>query len=343
MRKSVISLFLALLCLFPLSSCASKYNPIKSSEDELRVVGHIDKYPVYYDELRCSVLNAKKVMGEFYGIDPESEEFASKHSEELKNRVFEGLKYNYAVQLLFEDGGYSIEDQNIQKAVQDKMCELIDECGSKRKYRNYLEENYLTDRLQRFNIAISYASSELLYLLNDSGALREYVDFDFTSISFGDIYFTLEDYSAAMDLLYSESMLINTEYVFIPASVQDHKELADTYLSEANGGKVLEEIAKSNVNTSYKSLHVVEGTRDKNYFDAAKALLSGENTCITTDSGSFVIKRLELDPDYVNNNYYELIYTYLSVKVSERTDEYAKTLELVLTDFGKSLDIMKIK
>ena len=343
MKRSIISLLLVILFLFPLSSCASKYAPVKSSEDELRIVGYIDKYPVYYDELRCSVMNAKKVMGDFYGIDPDSEEFAKKYSEELKNRVFDGLKYNYAVQILFENGGYSIEDPHIQEAVQEKITELIDECGSKRKYIEYLEENYLTDRLQRFNIAISYASSELLYLLNDSGALLEYVDFDFTAIRFGDIYFTLEDYSAAMDLLYAESVLINTEYVFIPSSVQDHKQLADVYLTEASGGKALEEIAKGNPDTTYKSLHIVEGTRDKNYFDAAKALSHEDITCISTDSGSFVIKRLELDQSYVNNNYYELIYTYLSVKVSERTDAYADSLELVLTEFGKSLDIINIR
>ena len=201
MKKLLILLLCVSFALSAMSSCASKYSPIKSKDDELRVVGFVGDYPVYYDELRCSVMNAKKVMGEYYGIDPDSDEFAQKYSEELKNRVFDGLKYNYAVQLLFEDGGYSIEETNIQNAVQSKMQELIDECGSKRKYREYLEENFLTDRLQRFNIAISYASSELLYILNDSGALKEYVDFDFTSISFGDIYFTLEDYSAAMDLL----------------------------------------------------------------------------------------------------------------------------------------------
>ena len=343
MKRSIISLFLAIICLASLSSCASKYEPIKSSDDELRIVGYVDKYPVYYDELRCSVMNAKKVMGEYYGIDPDSEEFAQKYSEELKNRVFDGLKYNYAVQLLFEDGGYSIEEANIQNAVQSKMQELIDECGSKRKYREYLEENFLTDRLQRFNIAISYASSELLYILNDSGALKDYVDFDFTSISFGDIYFTLEDYSAAMDLLYSESILINTEYIFVSADIADHESIASSCHAQLLDGASLSEIAKSNSSVSYKSLHIVEGTRDTNYFDAAKALSHEESCCITTSSGSFVIKRIELDPDYVNNNYYDLIYTYLSVKVNEQTEAYAKDLELVLSDFGKTLDILKIK
>ena len=124
-----------------LASCASKYSPIKSSDDELRIVGHVGEYPVYYDELRCSVMNAKKVMGEYYGIDPDSDEFAQKYGEELKTRVFNGLKYNYAVQILFADGGYTIDDQNIQSAVQSKIEELINECGSRKKYVEYLEEN----------------------------------------------------------------------------------------------------------------------------------------------------------------------------------------------------------
>ena len=101
-------------------------------------------------------------------------------------------------------------------------------------------------------------------------------------------------------------------------------------------------MAKSN-GASFNSLHIVEGTRDENYFNAAKALAHGELCTVTNDSGSFVIKRLELDPEYVNENYYDLIYTYLSVKTNEQTEKYADQLELLLTDFGKSIDITNLK
>jgi len=343
MKKIFISLLCLLTAALGLVSCAGKYSPIKSSDDELRIVGYVGNYPVYYDEFRCSVMNTKKVMGEYYGLDPDSEEFAKEHTEELKNRVFSGLKYNYALQILFADGGYTIEDPDIQASVQSKITELIDECGGKRKYREYLAENYLTDRVQRFNIAISYASSELLYILNDSGALDEYVDFDFTSISFGNIYFNLEDYSAAMDLLYSESMLLNTEYIFISSENADHAKNAEALNLEVIAGASLSELAKNDTSLAYNSLHIVEGTRDRAYFDAAKALSHGESCTVTTDTGSFVIKRLELDVEYVNENYYDLIYTYLSVKSNERTEKFAEGLEFTLTDFGKSIDIIKLK
>lgn len=336
-----VSLLLAVGMLF--CSCAGKYDKIEPTEEELRVVAKVKGIEVYYDELYFSVMNAKIRMAETYGIDWNDATAAEEHREELYNRVLGGLRFNYAVQLLFDDSGYTIEDTNVSAATQEKIKSLIDECGGRNGYISYLEENHLTDRVLRFNVAISFASNELVYSLTDSGALDEYISFDLSAINSESDNFNLTDYLAALELLYDGNILLRTEHVFIPNSVSDAKEKAMSIYMSVLGEESLSSLADKDEDIVHEEFYQVEGERNKTYFDAAAALNENAYNYVQTDSGWYVIRRLAPDMSYVSENYFDLIYSYISIKVNEKIEAYADTLELVWTDFGKDLDLTKIQ
>lgn len=346
MKRKIISFFSLLLALIMLlCSCAGKYDKIEPTEEDLRVVATVKDCDIYYDELYFSVMNTKVRMAQTYGIDWNNEASAEEHREELYNRVLGGLRFNYAVQLLFGDSGYTLEDKNIQAATQNKIKALIDECGSRKDYVSYLEENCLTDRVLRFNIAVSFASNELIYALNDSGALDEYISFDISKINIDDTSnFSVTDYLAALELLYDGNILLRTEHIYFPNSIENVSDIAlSAYWSVFYGEKSISDFVNAESGIVREEFYQVEGERNKIYYDAAMKLDEDDYECIETENGWYLIHRLAPDMSYVNENYFDLIYSYISIKVNEKIEAYANTLELNWTDFGKGLDFTKIK
>ncbi len=345
MKRILISLTALVLCLCCLCSCG-KYDKIESTEDELRIIGNIRDYEIYYDELRCSVMNAKTLMAQSYGIDWNDPDDAAAYMEELSRRVFSGLKYNYAVQLLFAETGYTIDNSYIQAAVDQRMVELIDECGSRSAYIAYLKENFMTDRLLRFNIAIAYAVNELVYSLCDSGAFDDYgIDFDIEALTSSNpaLYYP-EDYQKAISLLLSETMILRSEHIYIPETLENSGNIASDLFARAEGGDDLTELASglSSSGVVREELTQVKGERNPDYYNAADKLEKNDLTLLHTEAGWYIIRRLELDIEYVMTYYFDLVYTYLSIITNEHISVYEDTLELVLTDFGKSIDLVQV-
>ena len=134
MKKYILPLISFILALILLSSCGT-YDPIKPTEEDMRVVGSINNINICYDELRSAVMSSKKLMSDEYGVDWSKSEDAQQYRAELEKRVYEGIIYNSAVQLILNDSGYSIDTQSIKDAVQSEMVQLIDQCGGKNKYK----------------------------------------------------------------------------------------------------------------------------------------------------------------------------------------------------------------
>ncbi len=345
MKRILISLTALVLCLCCLCSCG-KYDKIEPTEDDLRVIANIGEYEIYYDEFRCSVMNAKLLMAQSYGVDWNDPDAAAEYSEELSRRVFSGLKYNYAVQVLFAEYGYTIENEYIQEAVEKRMVELIDECGSRTAYKSYLRENFMTDRLLRFNIAIAYAVNELVYSLCDIGIFEEYgVDFDIESLTSSNpaLYYP-SDYQKAISFLLSETVILRSEHIYIPEELENSSNIASDLFARAKDGDDLTDLANglSSSGVVREELTQVKGERNPDYYNAADKLQKNDLTLLHTESGWYVIRRLELNIEYVMTYYFDLIYTYLSIKTNEHISGYEDALELVLTDFGKSVDLIEI-
>ena len=167
------SLVLAMLiCLSSiLTSCGVQ--PIKSTEEEATVIGTIGKYEVKYEELRYLVLNFKKDMALRYGEDiwtdpAKAEEYRDELWAQINKKIVSDY---YAIQAMadyYYIGGGSeamMTEEAILDAVQEKIEEAVDECGSKKKYKQMLAEQYLTDSLLRFYIAAETCATELFFIL----------------------------------------------------------------------------------------------------------------------------------------------------------------------------------
>ena len=288
-------------------------------------------------------MNAKVLMAKEYGIDWNNADDAQKYRDELESRVYEGLLYNYAVQILLNESGYTLDNEDISALVQKEMEALIDECGSKRQYKIYLAENYLTDRIARFNISISYALNELLFLLNDRGVFSEYVNFDIESINPDNaLYFNEDDYSEALGLLLGGNIWVRSEHIFISADINDAEALALSLKDKAKDGKSLSELASENASFQYQELYQFEGELDPEFFGAVCSVEEQDVTVIQLDSGWYVIKRLAPPMEFIFNNCYDIAYQYLFIKMNEHIAEYEKTLTIEFTDFGKSIDLTKM-
>lgn len=344
MKKIIFLPTLLLLIVSLLISCGT-YDPIESTEEELRVVGTIKNHNIYYDELRCSVMNAKTLMAQEYNINWDDSDDAEKHRQELESRVFEGLVYNYAVAILLAENGYGLDTPSIQDAVQAEIKQLIDECGSRAKYKKYLSENYLTDRVARFNLSISYALNELLFMLNDTGAFDEYVEFDIECINpANELYYNDEDFFEAYLMLLGSGIMLRAEDIFIPKDTPDGENIVNSIFSQAKQGDTyLSEIAEQYPAAQYETLYLFEGEYDEKFFNAVASIEEEDVTLLSLDSGWYIIHRLAPSGDYVYQNCYNLAYEYLFLKMNEHISEYEKTLTIEFTNFGKSLDITKIK
>ncbi len=346
MKRFSAFILAVVFCILSLCSCG-RYDKIAPSAQDMREVGKIRSYSVYYDELRCSVMNAKTLMAESHNINWNDPSDAEKHREELERRVFSGLKYNYAVQILFAENGYTIENDYIQSAVDQRMVELIDECGGRWGYIQYLKENFLTDRVLRFNIAIAYAVNELIYSLCDSGAFDGYgIDFDIEALTSANpaLYYP-DDYQKAISFLLEEKVILTAEHIFVPADLSNGELKAKNLFERAVAGEKLSELAKGlDVDgIIHEKLTTVEGELNSDYYNAVRALDHGSMTLLKLESGWYVLHRLELDIEYVMRYYFDLIYTYLSIKTNENLTAYEADMEIELTEFGRSLDLTKIQ
>lgn len=345
--KRIYALILAgVICALSFCSCG-KYDKITSSADDLREVGTVNSYTIYYDELRCSVMNAKTLMAQSYNIDWNDPTDAEQYREELERRVFSGLKYNYAVQILFAETGYTIENEYIQRAVDQRMVEVIDECGGRWGYIQYLKENFLTDRVLRFNVAIAYAVNELIYSLCDSGAFDGYgIDFDIESLTSSNpaLYYP-EDYQKAIAFLLAEKVVLTTEHIYVPEDLSNSELKANDLFEKAQAGEKLSDLAKGlDVDgIIHEKLTTVEGELTADYYNAVLALDHGSLTLLHLESGYYILRRLELDLEHVMNCYFDLIYTYLSIKTNENLTAYEAGMKIELTEFGKGLDLTKIQ
>ncbi len=318
---------LLLLSLLLLSSCASA-KPIDSSEDELRVVGKVGEYEVLYEELRFLVLNYKKNMTETYGEDFFDD---PKHIEEAKEYIFDTVKYNYAILQMCRDVRIERDEPIILDAVQKKIEETVNELGSRRKYKKYLEENYLTDHLFRFNLSIELLQNELMYVYTKDLRIIE------------------TDDSAIYDIIKDE--FIRTQHIYISKSngksSAENKAAIETAYSELIGGADFMSVAAKygeDPELSNEGFYILKGYMNEKYEKAAFSLEIDKFSEIIEDEGGFyIIKRLEQDSFYVIKNFETLAERYQNYTFIEMINDTHEALEFIPNEYLSSIDMFAIE
>ena len=93
-------------------------HPIKSSEEEARVVGTYGDFEVKYEELKYVTLICKEELDSKYGsYDKLSAEDKEKYNTELEENVLEELKSNYVILTLCKEYGIDTDSSECKKYV----------------------------------------------------------------------------------------------------------------------------------------------------------------------------------------------------------------------------------
>ena len=331
-----------LICLSSvLASCGAK--PIESTEEEAAVIGNIGKYEVKYEELRYLVLNFKKDMalefGEDIWTDPAR---AEEYRAELWNRVSEKIVSDYyAVQAMadyyYVGGGAEamMAEEAVLEAVQEKIEETVDECGSRRKYKQMLSEQYLTDSLLRFYTAAETCATELFFILVQ----------DLGEIESSEEYIT--------NYMHSDDF-IRTNHIFIEGKTEENKALAEQLYSQIKSsddpemelillkGRYCADYTMTTIHGKYFARYTSD-YGDEYELAAFELRENRLSNIVEAPDGYYIIIRLPVEEDYLTENYEDFKDDILGSEFNKHLAEYKKDLSFELNDFGKSLDILEIE
>ena len=323
------ALFVISLC-FPLVGCG-RYAPIPPTEVEKRVVATVGDYDVLYDEFRFVTMQAKKSLGLLYGIDWNNADDAEKYREELTNKVYESLGRNYTILSLFEETYAQYDD--INASVDADVKKLIDSCGGRQGYIEYLAENFLTDRIVRQNLKVNACEFELLTYYSE---IESEID-----TSYGAIFEYIFN-----DEKYSE--LIRVMHICVEGNSEQSLELALSLRSRIVGGEDVFALAKEH-SADYESMgksgdYISRGDYFDEYEKVAFAMLVDEiSEPLLIGTDYYVICRLEKEHSYLMENYEYLYQKYLYLELDKIVGELYDDLKVEKTEFGASIDLVLVK
>lgn len=337
------SLVLAMLiCLSSiLTSCGVQ--PIKSTEEEATVIGTIGKYEVKYEELRYLVLNFKKDMALRYGEDiwtdpAKAEEYRDELWAQINKKIVSDY---YAIQAMadyYYIGGGSeamMTEEAILDAVQEKIEEAVDECGSKKKYKQMLAEQYLTDSLLRFYTAAETCATELFFILaQDLGEIESSKEY-------------ITDYMHSDDF-------IRTNHIFLKGVNAENLALAEQLYSEikSSDNPEMDLIMRKGFYCADYTMTTIHGKYFARYTSdygdeyelAAFGLRENElSGIVEAPDGYYIIIRLPIEEDYLVQNFEDFKDDIMGSEFNKRLAEYKKDLSFELNEFGKTIDILEIE
>lgn len=331
----ILALLLVTVLLCPcLFACSS-------NKKNLRAVGTVGNYDVCYEELRWLTLQYKDLLASTYGKDIwKNSDTAEQYREELYDAVYKSIVSNYAILSLCDDdilklNGEKTVDINsteVQDIVQQYVDQTISEAGSKSAYEAKLKSLYMTDHLYRFIYGVDICET---LLFNSYCNLTIIDDSD----------------QAAIDYIYKN--FIRTVHIYIQNDPKDDVE-SNRATAEAvrvkllNGEDINALVAKYSEDkymTTSDGYYFTHGRYSKAYEDAAFALEIGQvSPVVETYSGFYVIKRMELDANYIGTHFAkELKQQYLLAVFDEIVNKRKAELSFTPNEYGESLDLTQMK
>ncbi len=177
--------------------------PIKSTEQEATVVGECGGFEVRYEELRYITLIHKQSLDAKYGSYAElGAQERAEYDTELEALVLEDIKSNYVILSLCEKYGVEIDSKEAKSYVNDELEAFVEEelDGSRKKYKEWLAENGLTDSFLRLMYKVDYLEGVLLDKFVDD---KIGVEYDVTTkAEFVEYVLTSEDYVKTIHAYY---------------------------------------------------------------------------------------------------------------------------------------------
>ena len=334
--RAVSLLLSLLLIIISFSGCSSSATTS---------VGKVSKYDVPYDEMyflaQSYKSNLEAKYGEYDKLDPVAAEQFEKELEEL---VYSNITVNYAILSLCEEYGLSINDDGIDDRVDEYIDNIIltDFASDKSAYKESLKQFGFTEHYVRFTAAVDILYSDLLTKLLEASLIED-------------------DDEKIKEIVKSEFartwhiMISNDSGESIEANRAKAEEALEKY---RKGEKSMYELIGSVYNedlslTELDGFYFAKGSMDEKYEEAAFALEVGEisdvvetygtNSLGQTVTAFYLIKRLEIEDEYVDKNLSELKQKYIDSVVYEMLDEKKSILSFEPNEFAKELELSTLK
>ena len=306
------------LCLSLLLCSCGGYSQIEPTQEELTVVGQVNGRDVYMDELVFVTYTYRNILTARYGEDIFSGDECETYLAMLRELVYKNITYNYATVELCKEALISLGEQAVTERVNEQIAELVEELGGMGKYKKYLKENRMTDRLLRFSTEISLLQSELMYV---------YVD---------DILVIEDDDEKLYDLIMDE--FIRVRHIFLPHTDAESDSKIASAKQRLDAGEDLSALIdefNADPEMSADGIFILKGYMSEEYETAAFALKAGEaSDIVEDDNGVYIIQRLKMSApdvmlrfDYLKQLYQT--YTFYSI-----LDERQRTLTFIPNDAG---------
>lgn len=318
-----------------------RVKPIARTDEQEKVVCHVGKYDVYYDELSYLVQIHRSDY--IYRQSNSTDGGLADMQTYVTGEVYEDIKKNYAVLALCEKYGIETDSRSLKSEVNDKIKDIIDGDfdGDKKKYKKWLEENGLSDAYYRLVTKVNLLEEKLLDALVQNKS---------------EIKYSLENYKDFISYAKESDDIMRTTHIYYPK----YYKYKNVNVSETR--RQVEAIA-----ASFKSIesdserydafndyigrcpYMVEGytmeTLDGVYFtygmmgeeyeDISRSLSEYDTSdVIETDDGFYIIMRLPKDSAYIEKNGDLLLSSYQQARLLVLEADMADSMEITGADIA---------
>ncbi len=325
--------------------------PIKSSEEEARVVGDVAGYEVKYEELRYITLLHKASLNEKYGqyssLDTETKKIYEK---ELRENVLEDLKNNYVILSLCDDFGIETDSKKVKDYVQNMIEDIVetDHRGDKDAYKDWLKKNNQTDAFLRLtaktvylenllyghfvenNIGIEYTAETkdkfVQHVLGTEGEewVRTIHLFYPKKNDYYDVSKSLSSITSALGELKAQSDDADRYYLMM--SLIGRAPFVNGYSTVENG------------------FYFTTAAMGEDYEKAAFALEDYDvSDVIESEEGYYVIMRVPMEESHVRKLADELLDQYRYASLKRKMDEKREKISFDGNDYFDSIKLIEIK
>lgn len=321
---------------------AANWDEYKKLAADRKVVAICNNYEIPYEELRFVTMFYKDMLANTYGADIwDDPATAESYREELEKLVRENLNQNYVVLSACASLGIKTGGSELESQIDDQIDGIKQSCESKKEYKAWLDEHWMTEHYLRFSISVNILESALYYAMMDKDMF----------------FYTLENAGDFMDYVEDSGDFVRTIHVFIDnkdgedpaANLARAKEISDELRAiddpQARRSKMSEYIGSKD-NDDLTSItgdgyYFTRGEMDEAYEDASFGLEMGEvSEPVVCSGGNFIIMRLYPETSYIASNVSSLLDNYHSVCMGEYEEKFRPSCEVFFTEYGASIDLV---